>query len=134
MRSLDGAVPVLREMSMTTGSRRAATPTLFMNAERKAEVSMITRTSRNSPRPATRTTCSPSNPATPVRVRPPLRMNMAQTVMTAGLLNPDRASRGVTRPLIARPASTSSATRSMRIHPPIKRMRQTSRIAKTSAI
>ncbi len=52
----------------------------------------------------------------PVRVSPSLRMNMAQTVTTAALLNPDSASLGETRLSTASAPSTSSATRSMRIH------------------
>jgi hypothetical protein len=55
-RSFDGGVPVLRATFMTTGSSRAATPTLFMKAERNAEMSMITATSRISLEPASRST------------------------------------------------------------------------------
>ena len=38
----EGATPVFRAMDMTTGSMNAATPMLFMKADRTPEVSIIT--------------------------------------------------------------------------------------------
>ena len=56
MSSFDAGIRVRREMSMTTGNRSAATPTLFMNAERIPAVSMITSVSRVSLVPPRRRT------------------------------------------------------------------------------
>ncbi len=50
------------------------------------------------------------------RVNPLLRIKTAQTVMTAGLLAPARASVGVTSPVMAHVPSASRATTSMGTH------------------
>ena len=134
MSSRDGGLPLRRAMSMVIGSINAATPMLFMNAESTPAVTMIVRTMRASPCPAKRMTWRPITPATPVDVRPALRMNMAQTVMTAGLLNPDSASVVLTRPVTAIAPSTSSATRSMRSFPVTNSTMETARIPSTMAI
>src|SRR6056297_1194715 len=121
-------------MSTTTGSMSAATPMLFMNAERKPAVSMITTIIATSRRPARRMTWRPMTLAMPVRVSPSERMNMAHTVITAVLEKPLKASSGETSPVIASVPSTSSATTSMRIHSPMNRTRAAARMARTSAI
>ncbi len=54
--SLDGATRVRRLMSMTTGSKSAATPTLFMKADRLPAVSMMAATRPISLPPASRIT------------------------------------------------------------------------------
>src|SRR6056297_95586 len=121
-------------MSTTTGNMSAATPMLFMNAERKPAVSMITTIIATSRRPARRMTCRPMTLAMPVRVSPSERMNIAQTVITAVLEKPLKASSGATRPVIASVPSTSRATTSMRIHSPMNRTRAAARMARTRAI
>ncbi len=65
-----------------------------------------------------------------MRVSPAVRMNNAQTVTTAGLLNPAMASWGVTSPVSASADSTISPTRSTRSQPPINRTNATRTIAK----
>jgi hypothetical protein len=50
-------------------------------------------------------------------------MNMARTVMTAGLLNPATACSGETRPVRARAARTMIPTRSADTQPPMNRTR-----------
>jgi len=131
IRSREGARPVRRAMSMTTGSSNAATPTLFMNAERPAAVSMITMTSRPSLSPESLSTWRPRIPATPVRESPPLKMNTAQTVITAGLLKPDTAWLGSRSPVTARVTSTMSATMSTRTRSVTNRMTATTRMPRT---
>ena len=54
--SFDGGRPVRRAMSMITGSKSAATPTLFMKADMKAATAMIRTTSNSSLLPASRRT------------------------------------------------------------------------------
>ena len=72
--------------------------------------------------------------AIPVRVRPSLSMNIAQTVMTALLLKPANASSGVTWPAMASAPSTISATTSMRITSLMNRISDTIRIPRTIAM
>ena len=62
---------------------------------------MIAAIIEDSLRPETFRTSRPMILATPVWVSPLLRINTAQTVITAGLLHPASASAGVTRPVIA---------------------------------
>ena len=83
--NLDGGIPVSFERSITTGRRIAATPTLFINAEATPAVTMITKIRRTSLEPANRTISRPTRLAIPVWASPPLRMNTAQTVTTAGV-------------------------------------------------
>ena len=132
--SRDGGIRVLRETSTTTGNISAATPMLFMNAESTPAVIMITMIIAISRRPASRITWRPIMSAIPVRVSPSLRMNIAQTVITALLLNPANASVDDTSPVTASEQRTSSATRSMRITSLIKRISAMARMPRTSAI
>ena len=129
MSSRDAGMRVRLATSTTTGSMSAATPMLFMNAESTAPVTMMTKISVTSRRPPRRMTWRPMMSAIPVRVRPSLRMNMAQTVMTALLLKPANAWSAVTRPVIASVPRTSSATRSMRMTSLINRTSETARMA-----
>lgn len=85
--------------------------------------------------PATWAIRRPISSAIPVRARPSLMMNIAQTVITVGLENPANAYTGVTRPLSASADSNQQRpTRSIRIHSVTKRTSATSRIARTNAI
>ena len=72
--------------------------------------------------------------AMPVLVRPSLSMNMAQTVITALLLNPAKACVESTNPEVAKVPSTSNATTSIRTISLIKRINEIIRIPKTSPI
>ena len=114
MSSLDAGIPVRRVISMTTGSISAATPILFINADSTPPVSMMTTVTVPWPVPAKRSTVRPMTLAMPVRVSPSLRMNMAQTAITAPLENPATASWGVTRPVTDSAPRTMSAVTSMR--------------------
>ena len=134
IRSLEGGLPVWRAMSMTTGSIKAATATLFMMADIVPALTMITTIMRVSLLPANLNTKWPMAFATPVRVKPPLRINTAQTVTTAGLLKPASASAGVTRPVKATAPSDSRAVTSIGIHSVVKKITATSRIDSTSMI
>ncbi len=121
-------------MSITTGNIRAATPMLFMKADRIPVVSMITIRIRTWPVPARARTRCPIMSATPVALRPALRMNMAQTVTTAGLLKPARQSSRSTSPLAPRVPMTSNATTSIRSFSVTKSTSDTARIASTAPI
>ena len=110
----EGGTRARRASPITTGSMSTATPMLFINAESPPEASMITATSAASLRPEIRSTLRPIRSPAPVRSSPSLMMNMAQSVMTASLLKPATASAGVTRPVMVRAPTTSSATISMR--------------------
>jgi hypothetical protein len=72
--------------------------------------------------------------ATPVLVRPPLRMNTAHTVTTAGLLNPERASDGVISAVTANVPSVISAVASMGIHSVMRNTTEMARMDNTRAI
>ena len=125
---------VRRATSMTTGSISAATPILFMKADSTAAVSMMTMIRAISRPPASFITWLPMISAIPVRVRPSLSMNIAQTVMTALLLKPAKASLALTRPDTASAQSTSKATRSIRMTSLTKRISDMARMPRTSAI
>ena len=127
-------MPVLRAMSMTTGIISAATATLFMMADMAPAEIMITATSSVSLRPERRNTTRPIILATPVRVSPPLRINTAHTVTTAGLLNPESASAGVVSPVKATAPSTSSAVTSMGIHSVTRKRTATLNIVSTDSM
>ena len=96
MRSREAGICVRLAISMTTGNISAATPMLFMKAESTPAVSMTTTIMRPSCLPASPNTVRPMTLAIPVRVRPSLKMNIAQTAMTAAFENPATASSGVT--------------------------------------
>ena len=107
---------------------------LFMKADRTAAVIMITMIIVISRRPASRITWRPITSAIPVRVSPSLRINIAQTVMTALLLNPANACGGVNRPDTASVPSTSNATRSILMTSLTKSISDTARMPRTIAI
>ncbi len=134
MSSLEGARFVRRAISITTGRNSEATPMSFMNPESTPTVSMMIVSKRTSPSPAKRSTRWPISPATPVRASAPLRMSTAQTVITAGLLKPDRASAGLTNPVSAKLTNTNRATTSMRTRSVIKSTMAIPRMARTIAI
>ena len=95
---------------------------------------MITVTSQASLLPESFTTSRPTTLPTPVRVSPPLRMKTAQTVTTAGLLNPAKASPGWTNPLTATAPRTSRAVTSIGIHSVTRNTMATNKIPRTIAI
>ena len=134
MSKRDGATPVRRATSTTTGSINAATPILAMKADSKAPVIIMTKIKMTSRLPPIRITCRPIMSAMPVRVRPSLNMNMAQTVITAVLLNPAKACFESTNPVIANVPRTSSATTSIRMISLIKSINETTSIPRTSPI
>ena len=72
--------------------------------------------------------------ATPVRVNPPLRINTAHTVITAGLLKPASASTGLTKPVKATAPNDNKAVTSSGIHSVIRNTIATARIDNTKAI
>ena len=111
--NFDGWRLVRRAISIRTGKNRDATPILFMNPDRMPLVSMMIVSSFTSLSPANCRKNLPSLLAKPVLANPPLRIRTAQTVITAGLLNPDKASVGVINPLMERLARTSNPTRSI---------------------
>jgi hypothetical protein len=92
-----------------------------MNPDRTPLVSIIIANRRTSLSAARRNTKCPIRFAIPVLANPPLKIRTAQTVMTAGLLNPERASEGETKPVIARLARMNKPTRSTRTQLVIKR-------------
>jgi hypothetical protein len=134
MRSFEGGRPVRRAISITTGRRSAATPTLFMKADSAPAVSMIIAVSLTSPPAASRRTWRPRRLAIPLRARPALKMKTNMTVITAGLLKPERACFGVTRPVSASVTSISRATTSTRSFSVTKRMTATARTERTVRI
>ena len=72
--------------------------------------------------------------ATPVLANPSLSMNIAQTVITAGLLNPDTASEVSSTPVNANAANTRSAVTSILTFSVTKRTSEMTRIERTMAI
>jgi len=134
MRNFEGERLVRRAISITTGSIMATTPTLFKNADIKPALSMIAAIKRASPLPAMRNTCRPILLAIPLRASAPLMMKTAQTVMTAGLLKPESASVGVTRPVIANVPKTIRAMTSTRMRSLISRSKAPPTMINTCAI
>ena len=132
--SREGARPVWRAISITTGRNKAATPMLFINPDRTPTVTMMITMRRVSPPPANRRSPRPRILATPVLDKPALRIKIAQTVTTAMLLKPESASAGEIRLLIARLTRTIRATTSTRTRSVMKRMMATTSIARTVAI
>ena len=61
-------------------------------------------------------------------------INIAHTVTTAGLLNPDKASWGVIKPVKANVPITSKATMSIRTQPVKKSTSEAMRMEKTKMI
>jgi hypothetical protein len=70
-------------------------------------------------------------PTTPVRIKPRLMINMAPTVMTAGLANPPTASEGVSTPVAISAAMMPTAVRSTEIISVIRRTRVTTKMRDT---
>ena len=134
MSSLEAGIRVRRAISITTGSISAATPILFMNAERAPAVSMTTTIMRPSRLPASRRTVRPIALAMPARVRPSLRINIAQTAITAAFENPATASSGVTSSVRTRVPITMSAIRSIRIFSLTNRTSEAVRMVRTRLI
>ncbi len=99
-----------------TGNISAATATLFIKADIKPALTMITPMIDASLLPDKFSTILPTQLATPVLVSPLLKMKTAQTVMTAGLLKPSKAFKGSTRPVITTLPMTSIATTSIGNH------------------
>ena len=124
----------MRAMSMTTGSIRAATATLFMKADNTPLMVMINGTRIKRLRPATLSNRRPKMLAMPVRVKPPLRINTAQMVITAGLLKPESASSGDTMPVTASDPRTSRAKTSSGIHSVMRNTITAARMMKTMMI
>ena len=89
---------------------------------------------RGSLSPARLWTFRPMRSATPVVLSPALRMNIAQTVMTALLLKPWNACEESTRPVTASAPRTRRATRSMRMTSLIKSTNEMARMPRTIAI
>ena len=116
IRIFDVDKPDLRHRSITTGNKSATTAILFITADSSAATAIVRRIKLFSLLPAKRAIRSPTNFATPVLVSPALRINIAQMVITAGLLKPEIASVGVSKPVKTRLTSTINATRSTRTH------------------
>ena len=133
-RSRDATRLVRRAISMVTGRNMAATPILFIKAERMAALVISTLNKRFSVWPATRMTWLPKKEATPVRARPEEIINIAQIATTAGLEKPVKASAGVTRPKTTSNTSTIKATRSGRRISLMKKMMAISKMPKVRAI
>jgi hypothetical protein len=106
---------------MVEGRRIAATVTVLIRADNKLAESMSKVISRISLLMAKCCRGRPSWWAIPVRVKPADRINSAQTVTTAGLLKPARASCVEIKPDRERADSTSKPTRSTRNLPSTKR-------------
>ena len=134
IRSREAGIRVRLAISMTTGNISAATPMLFMNAESTPAVSMTTTIMRPSRLPASPSTVRPMTLAMPVRVRPSLRMNIAQTAMTAAFENPATASSGVTNWVRTSAPNTMSAIRSIRILSLTNSTSEITRMVRTSPI
>ena len=94
MRSFEEDTPFSLASRMTMGISRATTAVLLITIDRGAAASITARSCRTSPLPATDDTIRESRWMMPVRSTAPLRMNMASTVMAAGLLNPEMTSCG----------------------------------------
>lgn len=91
MSSFDGLIRVRRVASMTAGIITAAEAMLFMNSESPPAAAMTSAVIRPSLAPPTRTSQRPITALTPVRNRPPVRIDTAMISMTAELLRPENA-------------------------------------------
>ncbi len=107
-------------MLITTGSIRAATPILFMKADKNPETDIIIIINPVSLLPENLRTLFPIITAMFVLTSDALKMYIAQIVTTAGLPNAATASCGVTKPVIARKQSIINAVMSTRSLPLIK--------------
>jgi hypothetical protein len=113
--SFDGLMRARQARVTTTGSMTATVPVELMTADSMAVISMISKTSRPSPSPATRANQRPSRSATPVRNMPPETTKSAAIMITRGSPKPASAWLGVRMPLSASAAADIRATRSSRI-------------------
>ena len=129
-----GAIPQRRAASTVTGNNNATTPILLINADNKPATSIMTIIICVSLLPDKRITLRPMLSAMPARVKPSLMMNMAQTVITAGLLKPLTASAGDTSCSKASAHNSSKATTSIRSHSVTNKTKATSSSSNTSAI
>ena len=114
IKSLDGAVFVSRATLTTAGNKIATAPILFMKADIRPTPNMMIKVKRAEFWPASRTIYRAIVSATPLRVMPPLTMKTAQTVITAGLANPENACSRSTKPVNTRAARTIIAITSTR--------------------
>lgn len=112
--NLEGGVFVSRATLTTAGSKIATAPILFIKADIKPTPTIINTVIRAVLFPANRTTCRAIESATPLRVNPPLTMNTAHTVITAGLAKPENASSMLTKPVRTSATNTIMATTSTR--------------------
>ena len=122
---------------MTVGIRMATAAVLLIKAEIGATTSITVTNCFKSPRPAKRTIRWASKLIMPVRLMAPLKMNMASTVMVAGLLKPEIASSGAMPrigPSSRITAIIANATKSMGKISRAKMMRATIKMPKATAI
>ena len=115
----------------------ATAAVLLMKAERGPMINIITINWRNRLLPARGITYWASKLTIPVRSMAPLRMNIARTVMVAGLLKPEMASSGVTPKIGPSPktrAKIARATKSIGKRSKAKTTSAPSKIAKANAI
>ena len=112
MSNLEGGIRNWRLMDNTAGIKIATAPTLFIKADITPAVSMMTAKIHCGRGPATCNIRTASISAMPVWCTAPLMINTAQTVMTAGLENPAKASREEISPVKIRANNTSKATTS----------------------
>ena len=121
-------------MLITTGSIRAATPILFMKADKNPETDIITIINPVSLLPENLRTLFPIITAMLVLTSEALKIYIAHIVTTAGLPNAATASCGVTKPVIARKQRTISAVISTRNLPVINTSSANTKISATRRI
>ena len=120
--SLDGLIPALREICMTTGMKTATTGVLLTKAEMTATSSIISAMPARYRFLKMEDNLLATNWRAPVRNSASLSTNIKATVMVALLEKPSTLSRGVTTPVMTRVTMMSRATRSTEIHSETKRM------------
>ncbi len=131
--NLEAGILLSRERFITGGSMMAVMVTWWVKAESSATDGIITAMMRSKLRPANRWTQYPSLSDNPVWYSAPLNTNTAATIIAGSLLNPDKASSGVSTPDRLSARMIKIATRSMRIHSVRSRMMAPIRMANKSS-
>ena len=117
--SVAGERPAFSAKLIATGIRIASAPTLFINPESTVTSATNTKTCRLG-RCRIGSRCRIRRCKIPEARIAALKIKTSATVTTAGLLNPVKASSGVTRPRMRDATSASTATTSWRQRPQMK--------------
>jgi hypothetical protein len=134
IRSFEGAIPLSLATFNKTGIKTATTGVLFINADKKATDSIVIIRAKVNPYLNNLVLISPKKSKAPVLFSAALIMNIAPTVIVAGLLKPAMASSGEIIPVASNATITTMAVRSTGIFSREKRITARTRIINTIPI